>query len=204
MAGALWATLTHARCTPALENHVLGQVHMIQHQVGAAQRVDMKRFESLVDENASLARALNEAQRRNAMLTEEHARRQEALQGQIVQLRADLIGRDTAVATMKESLQALESAMPGLKTRHELAAQGERQIERIHELELALAQAQQDAQVQRRRAQVMADKLHPADEAWSLCPSSRRKPMWPSKRAWMTEPSCAWAAGRPACRSIAS
>lgn len=165
MAGALWATVTHARCTPALEHLVLGQVHMIQHQVGAAQRVNVQRFEAVVEENAALARALGDAQRRNAVLTEEHARRQESLRSQIVQLRADLIGRDTAVATMKESLQALESAMPGLKTRHELARQGERQIERIHELERALALAQQEAQNQRRRAQALVEKLHHADEA---------------------------------------
>jgi hypothetical protein len=36
MAGALWATLTHARCTPALTNRIVGEVHMMQHQVGMA------------------------------------------------------------------------------------------------------------------------------------------------------------------------
>ena len=41
IAGALWATLTHARCDEWLEMRVLGQVHMLQHQVGAAQRVDL-------------------------------------------------------------------------------------------------------------------------------------------------------------------
>lgn len=168
MAGALWATLTHARCTPSLEYHVLGKVHMIQHQVGAAQRVDVQRFETLVEENAAMARALSDAQRRNAVLTEEQARRQELLQSQIVQLRADLIGRDTAVATLKESLQALETAMPGLKTRHELARQGERQIERIHELERALALAQEDARMQKLRAQGLAERLHRAEEAAAL------------------------------------
>ena len=50
LAGAFWATLTHARCTPALEHQVLGEVHMLQHQVGMARRVDLQHFESLIDE----------------------------------------------------------------------------------------------------------------------------------------------------------
>lgn len=164
LAGAFWATLTHARCTPALEHHVLGQVHMIQHQVGAAKRADLQRFDALVDENAVLARALSDSQARQAALTEEHARRQDLLQSQIVQLRADLIGRETALANLKESMQALESAMPGLKSRHELARQGERQVGRIHELERALQQAQQDGQIHKRRAQDLADRLHRIDD----------------------------------------
>lgn len=49
---AFWATLTHARCTPALTQRVLGEVHMLQHQVGIATRVDGERFEALVADNA--------------------------------------------------------------------------------------------------------------------------------------------------------
>lgn len=46
------------RRTEALERHELGQVHVIQHQVGMASRVEPARFEALIDENAVLAREL--------------------------------------------------------------------------------------------------------------------------------------------------
>jgi len=165
LAGALWATLSHARCTPELTHHVLGRVHMIQHQVGAAQRADLQRFESLIDENAVLARALGQAQSRNTSLNEELARRTEAQQGEMLRLRAELVGRDTTIASLKEALQTLEAAAPSLKSRFELARQGERQIERIHQLERALLQAQQEAERQRRQAQAWREQLHRQDAA---------------------------------------
>jgi hypothetical protein len=150
--GALWATLTHARCSEALAKEVLGQVHMIQHQVGAACRVDMARFEALMAENAVLARSLAAVQSRHTALVGEQTQRIELQQAVMVQLRADLIGRDTALAAVREELQALESGVPGLKTRTELTRQCERHIERIHQLERALLAATQEAERQKARA----------------------------------------------------
>jgi Uncharacterized protein conserved in bacteria (DUF2325) len=150
--GALWATLTHARCSEALAKEVLGQVHMIQHQVGAACRVDMARFEALMAENAVLARSLAAVQSRHSALVGEQAQRIDQQQAVMVQLRADLIGRDTALAAVREELQALESSVPGLKTRTELTRQCERHIERIHHLERALLAATQEAERQKARA----------------------------------------------------
>ncbi|MFY9512796.1 MAG: DUF2325 domain-containing protein, partial [Rubrivivax sp.] len=150
--GAFWATITHARCTPDLEQQVLGDVHMLQHQVGVARRVELQRFEALAEENAVLARELAAAQQRCTRLAEEQRQRCEHLQGDIVQLRAELIGRDTAIATLREDLQALEAAVPGLKARHELAREQQQLLERQQTLQRALLQAQQEAERQRRRA----------------------------------------------------
>jgi len=159
LAGAFWATLTHARCTPALEHQVLGEVQMLQHQVGMARRVDLQHFESLIDENAVLAREMAAAQQRSTRQADEYHHRCETQQTQIVQLRAQLIGRDTTIATLREDLQTLEAAAPGLKSRFELAREGERQVERLHQLERALLQSQQDAERQRRRADELAAEL---------------------------------------------
>ena len=159
LAGAFWATLTHARCTPALEHQVLGEVHMLQHQVGMARRVDLQHFENLIDENAVLARELGAAQQRCARQADEHRQRSEQQQSQIVQLRAQLIGRDTSLATLREDLQSLEAAAPGLKSRFELARESERQVERIHQLERALLQAQQEAERQRRHSDELTAEL---------------------------------------------
>jgi hypothetical protein len=159
IAGAFWATLTHARCTPALEDRVLGQVHMLQHQAGMAARVDLDRFEALIDENAVLARELGAAQQRCTRQAADHGRRGEALQADVLRLRAELIGRDTTIGQLRESLQTLEEAAPGLQTRFELARENQQHLEQIHTLQRTLLQAQQEAERQRRRADELGAEL---------------------------------------------
>lgn len=155
LAGAFWATLTHPRCTPELEHKVLGDVHMLQHQVGVARRVDLKHFEEVMHENGVLGRELAAAQQRNTRQADEHRQRHEAQQSQIVQLRAQLIGRDTLIASLRQDLQTLEDAVPGLKTRQALALENERLLSRLHDTERALMQAQHELE----RARARADEL---------------------------------------------
>ena len=163
LGGALWATLSHARCTEALEHRVLGEVHMLQHQVGMATRADLARFEALIDENAVLARQLAEAQQRSTRLAAEQARRRDALEAEQVRLRAELITRDTALAELRERLQALQQAAPDLPERLALANEQRAQAERILALQRALAQAREEAERQRRRAEdLLAEAAEPA------------------------------------------
>ncbi|HSW04570.1 DUF2325 domain-containing protein [Aquabacterium sp.] len=159
IAGAFWATLSHPRCTPTLEHRVLGDVHMLQHQLGTATRVDLARFEALIDENAVLTRELAAAQRRCTAQAAEHARRAEQAETGLVRLRAELITRDTALAQAREQLATLESSAPELRTRFELAQDNRRQAEQIHALQRALLQAEQEAERQRRRAAEATDDL---------------------------------------------
>jgi hypothetical protein len=163
MAGALWATLTHARCTPDLAHKVVGEVHMMQHQVGMARRVDLQHFEALIEENAVLARELGSVQQRSTRHMKEQARRTELAQQEIIQLRARLIARDTLVASLQDEVRTLEAATPDLKTRFELTAELERRAERIRQLERALLQRQQEADQQRRRAEALAAELQLRD-----------------------------------------
>ena len=161
VAGALWTVLTHARCDTALEDGVLRDIHMLQHQVGAAQRADLQRLQEVMEENAVLARELAAAQNRSTQVAREQAQRIEQLQAQMLQMRAELIGRDTAVAGLREELRALEEAVPSLKSRAELARQTERQAARLHELERALLRAQQEAERERRRADAAVQAATP-------------------------------------------
>ena len=55
--GAYWAVLTHRRVTPALRQRVFGDVHMLSHLVGAANRADIRRLVALEQENAELRKA---------------------------------------------------------------------------------------------------------------------------------------------------
>ncbi len=73
VAGSLWATLTHPRCDEALQEQVLRDIHMLQHQVGTANRADLQRLESLADENAVLGRELAQVQARSTRLLQERS-----------------------------------------------------------------------------------------------------------------------------------
>jgi hypothetical protein len=144
LAGPLWATVTHPRCTPELERQVHGEVHMLQHQVGAAQRADLQRLDALLDENLVLARELARVQERSTQFARESSKRSERQQCLILRLRADIIARDTRVATLQEQVNAMEKAVPALATRIKQAGEIVMQAERIHVLERALLLAQQE------------------------------------------------------------
>jgi Uncharacterized protein conserved in bacteria (DUF2325) len=147
--GALWSTLTHPRCNTALEEQVLADIHMIQHQNGAADRADLTRLEALHAENEVLARELGAAQQRCTQQAAEQARRLEASQAQLVRARAELIGRDTLIAGLQEDLRALEAAVPSLRSRDELTRQVAHQIERLQDLERALLRSRHELERER-------------------------------------------------------
>jgi hypothetical protein len=140
-------------------------IEMLQHQAGMAARMDFDRFEALLDENAVLTRELAAAQQRSTRQAGEQARRIELQQSEIMRLRAQMIGRDTAIAALSEDLQTLEAASPGLRSRFELARECERLVERNHEAQRLLLQSQQEAERHRRRADEFAAELQRRDSA---------------------------------------
>jgi hypothetical protein len=82
--GAYWAVLTHHAATPALVRLVFGEVHMLSHLVGAANRADIRR--------------LCELERRNAELEEKLRRQQEALHQAVVT-------RDASIQHLRDALR---------------------------------------------------------------------------------------------------
>lgn len=90
-AGEFWAVLTHPRCTAELENQVLGQVHMWQHQTGLAARADATRRKEVLAENQRLTLELAAAQQRLQTQATEQAAAQQAWRAQYADLRAKLI-----------------------------------------------------------------------------------------------------------------
>lgn len=165
IAGPFWATLTHPCCTPALARQVDGAVHMLQHQAGMAARVDSARFAAVMEENAVLARELAAIQQRATRQATEQASRLERQQGEAMRLRAELLGRDTQLAALREELQALEAVVPGLRSRAELARDCARLIDQRQELQRALLQAQHEAERQQHRVEEMARELALRDAA---------------------------------------
>lgn len=159
IAGPMWATLTHARCTPALARQVHGTVHMLQHQAGMASRVDGQRLVALLDENAVLTRELADAQQRSQRQAAHQARRIERQQADLLRLRAELIGRDTVIAALREDLQALEATVPDLRSREALSRECANLLTRVHELQRQLLQTQQAAERHLRRAEELSEAL---------------------------------------------
>jgi Uncharacterized protein conserved in bacteria (DUF2325) len=61
--GAYWATLTHPAATDTVFKRAFGDVHMLSHLVGAANRADIRRLKALEDENTALRAKLERQQR---------------------------------------------------------------------------------------------------------------------------------------------
>jgi hypothetical protein len=96
--GGYWAVLTHPLSTENLVRQVFGEVHMLSHLVGAANRADIRRLRELEGENA--------------VLQEKVARQQS-------QLRDAVVKRDATIAGLNEMLgKAIAAAqnVPGPTT----------------------------------------------------------------------------------------
>lgn len=120
VAGAFWAALSHPRCDDEIQEILCRDMHMLQHQAGACVRADLNKFNSLLDENAVLTRELGRVQGRSTRLMVEKAGEIERLHAQILQLRAQNIGKDSSIAFLTEDLAALKAAIPALELRARL------------------------------------------------------------------------------------
>jgi len=152
VAGAFWAGLTHPRCTPALEEQMCRDLHMAQHQAGACVRADLNKFNAALDENKRLQHELAQARQRNAALLQEKSTDAERHAAQLMQLRAQAVGKDSIIDSLHAELAQLKASMPGLESRARLAARLQRMEDReramrnqINELKIELARASQAA-----------------------------------------------------------
>ena len=155
VAGALWATLSHARCDENLRERVCRDIHMFQHQVGACNRADLQRLDQLQDENATLVRELAASKERHARLLAQHAVQVEHLNAELVRVRGQVIARDSSITSLRDELAALKTEVPDLPARTDLARRVELQRHRIHELERHRKSWQQRAEQAEERAQSM-------------------------------------------------
>ena len=119
--GAFWAGLTHARCTPELEQQMCRDIHMVQHQAGACARADMDKYKALVDEHARLVRELGKSQGRCQALLDEKTAQAERYEQQLMAARAASIAKDTDVHNLRNELARLQAEVPELETRKRLA-----------------------------------------------------------------------------------
>ena len=148
VAGAFWAGLTHPRCTSELEEQMCRDLHMVQHQAGACVRADINKFNATLDENKRLTHDLSKAQQRATALMAEKSAEAEKHAAQLMQLRAQVVGKDSMIDSLRIELEQLRESIPGLESRARLAERLGQMEEReramrnqINELKLELARA---------------------------------------------------------------
>nr|WP_093555842.1 DUF2325 domain-containing protein [Pseudoduganella namucuonensis] len=144
VAGAFWAGLTHPRCTPELEERMCRDLHMIQHQAGACVRADLTRHQAVLEDNARMARELARLQQRGAAMQLERNAEQDGHASQLMQLRAQVVGRDSMIDSLRQDLEQLRAAIPGLETRDRLAQRLQQMDERERTLRLQVQDLRQE------------------------------------------------------------
>jgi len=154
--GPFWAVMSHPGASQGLISEVFGEVHMLSHLLGAANRADLRRLDELERGNQLLAEALAERKTRlreaaavwktrnrklERELEDERRRRQEA-EGERISLREAL--QTTAVAALRTERDALAGHLDAARhARDEAEATVLRQAAQIEDLlrELRLARA---------------------------------------------------------------
>jgi hypothetical protein len=162
VAGAFWAGISHPRCAPELEEKMCRDIHMVQHQAGACARVDMHRFQALADDNARLQRELAKLQQRNNSLLLEKAADAERRDTLLMQARAQSIGKDSVIDSLRVELQELQASIPDLEARTRLNERVARMEERERELRGQIAELKQRPVIAMAAAPAPAEVVKPA------------------------------------------
>lgn len=124
--GAYWAALTHPEASDELVRRMFGEVHMLSHLVGAANRADIRRLTELEAENGRLQEKL---QRQEAHLREGISRRDATIRelNQLLARRiseqvvdSDAISAPSELATVKALVADLELRL-GAESRRRIA-----------------------------------------------------------------------------------
>lgn len=182
VAGAFWAALTHARCSAELEEQLCRDLHMIQHQAGACARADLARFHTVIDENTQLTREVARLQQRHAALQQEWQGERDRHGAQLMQLRAQVVGRDSLADSLRHELQQLRASIPGLESRDRLALADERERALRQQLQDMKLQLQQEQYEHARTREALASHLPLHGGAMPPEPSEPANVIWLAQR----------------------
>jgi Uncharacterized protein conserved in bacteria (DUF2325) len=138
--GAYWAVLSHPAATDAIMRKTFGDVHMLSHMVGAANRADIRRLRQLEEENAALSAKLDlqQCQLRDGFTARDHK----------IQLLNEALSRALAQAPVlaehaSDDARAAKEALVDLDRRlSREVARRERLESRLEAATLALSQAE--------------------------------------------------------------
>ncbi len=117
----LWAACTHPVCSGELEREIHGDIHMIQHQVGAGARLDLKAMKDLQAENGELQRQMDALRSRNDQQREEHLWVTQELSQRLLEAQTSLASRESSGKRLQAELDSLRAQMPDIQDRQRLA-----------------------------------------------------------------------------------
>lgn len=128
--GAYWAVLTHRSTTPELRARVFGDVHMLSHLVGAANRADIRRVVALEQENGALRERGDRQQERLADLIgerDEALAERDALRVRLSEFEREARSAADGARTARDATAANQSllSMVALQTRRREAAEAQ-------------------------------------------------------------------------------
>jgi hypothetical protein len=122
--GAYWALLTHPAATETLLKQVFGDVHMLSHLVGAANRADIRRLRQLEEEKAALEEKVARQQRHlNDAIAVRDAKIRDLTAALSVRLAAESVTADRAsdAATLTSLVADLRRQLDAETARRERA-----------------------------------------------------------------------------------
>ena len=109
---AYWAVMTHPHAIVSVRQAAFGDLHMLSHLVGAANRADIRRLVALEEENAALKDKVERQQEKLHELTTERDASLRQLSAQVAELSAKAERRpDTSEASLEAEIEALREAL---------------------------------------------------------------------------------------------
>lgn len=109
--GAYWALMTHPAGTPDVRALAFGDVHMLSHLVGAANRADLRRLGDLEEQCARLKEQNLQQQARLHELGAHHAATVDDLRQQLLALKAQRDSLPADAADLQAEVQQLRAAL---------------------------------------------------------------------------------------------
>jgi uncharacterized protein DUF2325 len=158
--GTYWAVLTHPATTHDVVKRVFGEVHMLSHLVGAANRADIRRLRQLEEDNAALAA---QAERQQRQLRDGFTARDETIR-RLTDALARSAG-ERADAAVSPDTKALADALAEREKR--LSEEMARRIalaRRIEKLSAELAETTRARQSAERERDALAAALAAAEQ----------------------------------------
>lgn len=165
VSGAFWAALTHPRCDEVFQEAVLREMHMLQHQAGAAVRIDVTKFNELIRENGVLGRELGRVQERCTRVISEKAAEIEQLHAELVQQRAIVISKDSRITFLLQDMEELNASLPDFENTSKLRKKVDQFTARQAELEAQNTQMRQQLSEAQRSLSQRESEPQPAPAA---------------------------------------
>ncbi|SIT41189.1 conserved hypothetical protein [Paraburkholderia ribeironis] len=164
---AYWALMTHPFATMTVRQKAFGELHMLSHLVGAANRADIRRLVALEEENTALKEKIERQQSRLQTLNTQRDASIAALNQQIAQLTvqtvrqtpADSTGFEAEMQRLRDRLAEADQQVALHTSRREAAEQ--RALQEQHAM-LALLQSRDRALALLKQVQSECDALERA------------------------------------------